>query len=493
MRLPRLLPWCLAALGFLGVASLQGARDARAEAVRDAGTRVTFTAPDGWTVMNTTARRGTLTLYLRRSPDDKATCGLAVGRIAGTLDAMLEAVESVWKAGPESYARTGRSDDVIGGLPALRQTHRITYPGHALVATTVVVANGNVRAALWFSHEEGLEAAYADLARTTLASLVVPAEAARPPAGPPSPPAPPVPPPTPPRNSSPVAQGPGLMFDPRFREGSPSDVLVATGSPLLRGTVDAFVDLVEASVDAALPADEEQALRDGIETAWPRLTADDRQWLERCVDRKTPATVATPRAAPTRRLLRRSSACVGPPTAAWKSVVRRALADRATPFTTTGTPPVSIAAASAFEALGSFLVCVARNDGEQVTEGQAQAVRARLRSAMDASGALVRGHYARLPRLWLLVKARGTRRRRRQDATRGAAVKAFRRTPAWPSSVRCPTRPSSLRASPAQSSLFDLYGALATSTSSARLRVRPRPGTEHVSADRSPCDSACPA
>jgi len=470
MRLPRLLPWCLAALGFLGVASLQGARDARAEAVRDAGTRVTFTAPDGWTVMNTTARRGTLTLYLRRSPDDKATCGLAVGRIAGTLDAMLEAVESVWKAGPESYARTGRSDDVIGGLPALRQTHRITYPGHALVATTVVVANGNVRAALWFSHEEGLEAAYADLARTTLASLVVPAEAARPPAGPPSPPAPPVPPPTPPRNSSPVAQGPGLMFDPRFREGSPSDVLVATGSPLLRGTVDAFVDLVEASVDAALPADEEQALRDGIETAWPRLTADDRQWLERCVDRKTRLARATQAGDSAGRAdLGAFSGELGVrvearPTAAWKSVVRRALADRATPFTTTGTPPVSIAAASAFEALGSFLVCVARNDGEQVTEGQAQAVRARLRSAMDASGALVRGHYARLPRLWLLVKARWDA----SDAaakmrTRWAAVKAFRRIAGLAEFRPLPDEEAlvayarAAREVWAQSSLFDLY------------------------------------
>jgi len=433
MRVPRLLPWCLAALGGL-VLTAPAVRDARADEVRDAGTRVTFTAPDGWSATNVTARRGTMTLYLRRSPDEKATCGLAVGRIAGTLDAMLDAVEAVWKAGPESYARTARSDDVVGGLPALRQTHRITYPGHAMTATTVVVAKGSVRAALWFAHEEGLEAAYGALAKKTLASLVVPAEAARPPAALAPPPTPPVPLPTPPRNSAPAAQGPGLMFDPRFREGSPSDVLVASGTPLLRGAVDAFVDLVEASMDAALPADEEQALRDGVETAWSKMAADERQWFERCVDRKTRLARATQSGdASARGDLGAFSGELGVraearPSVAWKSVVRRVLADRATPFTTSGAPAVSIAAIHAFEELGAFLVCVARNDGEQVTAGQAQAVRTRLRSAMDASGALVRGHYARLPRLWLLVKARWDA----SDAaakmrTRWAAVKAFRR------------------------------------------------------------------
>lgn len=440
MRFPRLLPWCLAALGGLALTA-PVARDARADEVRDAGTRVTFVAPDGWTATNATARRGTLTLYLRRSPDEKATCGLAVGRIPGTLDAMLDAVEAVWKAaGPETYARTGRADDVVGGLPALRQTHRITYPGHALTATTIVVANGNLRAALWFAHEEGLEAAYGALARRTLASLVVPPEAPRPPADPKapaepgSPPTPPVPPPTPPRNSAPAAQGPGLMFDPRFREGSPSDVLVATGAPLLRGAVDAFVDLVEASVDAALPADEEQALRDGVETAWPKMAADERQWFERCVERRALlARAARSGDAAARGDLGAFSGELGVraesrPSVAWKSVVRRMLADRATPFTTSGTPAVSVAAVHAFEELGAFLLCIARNDGEQVTAGQAQAVRARLRTNMDASGALVRGHYARMPRLWLLVKARWDA----SDAaakmrTRWAAVKAFRR------------------------------------------------------------------
>ncbi len=480
MRLSRLLPWCLAALG-VSVLAAPAARDASAEAVRDADTRVTFDAPDGWQVVAPAARRGAFTLHLRRSPDGKASCGLAVGRIPGNLDAMLDAVEAVWKAGPETYARTGRSDAVVGGLAALRQTHRITYVTETppivtvvLTATTVVVANGNVRAALWFSHQEGLEAAYGELARKTLGSLVVPADASRPSAGPspgpPSPPTPPVPPPTPPRNSAPAAQGPGLMFDPRFREGSPSDVLVATGSPLLRGTVDAFVDLVEASLDAALPADEEQALRDGVETAWSKLSSDERQWFERCVDRKTRLARATQAGDSAGRAdLGAFSGELGVrvearPTAAWKSVVRRALADRATPFTTSGTPPVSVAAVSAFEELGAFLICVARNDGEQVTAGQSEAVRARLRSSMDASGALVRGHYARMPRLWLLVKARWDA----SDAAakmrmRWAAVKAFRRIAGLPAFTPVPDEEAlvayarAARETWAQASLFDTY------------------------------------
>ena len=36
-----------------------------------------------------------------------------------------------------------------------------------------------------------------------------------------------------------------------------------------------------------LPADEEQALRDGVETAWSKMASDERSWFERCVDRKT--------------------------------------------------------------------------------------------------------------------------------------------------------------------------------------------------------------
>jgi hypothetical protein len=44
----------------------------------------------------------------------------------------------------------------------------------------------------------------------------------------------------------------GLMYEPRFREGKPGDVLADATSPLLRGDLDAFVDLFEAAYDVAL-------------------------------------------------------------------------------------------------------------------------------------------------------------------------------------------------------------------------------------------------
>ena len=51
-------------------------------------------------------------------------------------------------------------------------------------------------------------------------------------------------------------------------------------------------------------------------------------------------------------------------------------------------------------------MCVARNEDRALTPGQRNAVRGQTQKVLDASGPLMRRHYARMHRLWLLVKAK---------------------------------------------------------------------------------------
>jgi hypothetical protein len=225
----------------------------------------------------------------------------------------------------------------------------------------------------------------------------------------------PAPPPAPPAEPSPAPEpGKSRMFDPRFREGRPFDVLAAGTPPLLRGTVDAFVDYVEAAHVLALSAAEEQTIRDGLETAWPRLAEEDRRWFERQVaarDRLRPAPGAAVDTAGEQALLSVFLVTVtarvaksGP--GAWESAIRRAIERRAAPFSAAPPPSVSVADLDAFEELVMFLVSVARNSEVAPTEGQRIAVRPSIRRGMDASSPELRKSYARMHRLWPLVKAR---------------------------------------------------------------------------------------
>jgi hypothetical protein len=243
----------------------------------------------------------------------------------------------------------------------------------------------------------------------------------------------------PPAAPAPAPEAPGKrMFDPRFREGAAADVLVAGEAPLLRGTLDAFVDLLEAWHDITLPTAEEQALRDAIETWWPKMTDEDRLWFRRQAmarDRMRPApTGGEPFDAATaknyldgfgRDVDARVAAAPGRP---WAAVIVRARDRKFTPFSPAPAPAVSVAAVEALEEMVTFLVSVARNDAEAPTEGQRIAVRPSIHKMMDASGAVVRGQYAKAPRLWALVRAKWDRA---DDAgrlrLRWAALKLFRR------------------------------------------------------------------
>jgi hypothetical protein len=228
------------------------------------------------------------------------------------------------------------------------------------------------------------------------------------------------------------------MFDPRFREGAASDVLVEGEQPLLRGTVDAFVDLLEVWHDVTLSASEEQSLRDAIETAWPKMAEGDRRWFVRqaaardrmrpAADGKTLADPATARGyldAFGRDLDARVAAAPG---RAWASVVTRALDRKASPFSPTPAPVISVAALDAFEEMAGFLVSIARNDAAVPTDGQKIAVRPSVRKTVDATSGVVRKHYARLPRLWALAKSKWDRA---DDAGRlrfrWSVVRLFRR------------------------------------------------------------------
>jgi hypothetical protein len=220
---------------------------------------------------------------------------------------------------------------------------------------------------------------------------------------------PPSPAPQPPPQAD---AGKGRMFDPRFREGAPTDVLVAGTVPLTRGVVDTFVDLVESVHDVALSAAEEQTIRDGLETAWPKLSEDEQRWYDRQVAARdrlrasgapdpaaTRAFVDAFRAALDARVAKASAG-------AWESAIRRAIERKSSPFSVMPMPQVSVADLDAFEELVVFLVGVARNSEAAPTEGQRIAVRPSVRRAMDQSGPTVRRHYARMHRLWPLVKAR---------------------------------------------------------------------------------------
>src|SRR5262245_23248459 len=75
----------------------------------------------------------------------------------------------------------------------------------------------------------------------------------------------------------PAAKAEERMFEPRFREGKPGDVLVKGEPGLLRGSVDAFVDLSEASLDLAWSEKGEQEVRDAVETAFGTWKEEERR------------------------------------------------------------------------------------------------------------------------------------------------------------------------------------------------------------------------
>lgn len=380
----------------------------RADLVEDPASKAAFWSPEGWSA--STQTRGAWKLYLRRAPDEKAMCGMAVAKATGTLDWALEAVEALWKQGPERYERIAKSETVVAGAVGMRVEHRISIPGEGrtLRALTLVAGAGEWRVLLWVAHEAGLEASYGPIVRRIHDSIVLPAATA------PRTPVPPAPPPTSVPASG-TAQGVGLLFEPRFREGRPLDVLVATGeTPLLRGSVDAFVDLVEAVTDTTLPEPEEQALRDGVEAGWAKAASEDRALVESALPARDRAKEAAKRgdAMSMRAAIEGfrdalTARVAVKPAGAWQSVVRRAAARGLEAFTSGGEPAVTMAGVDSLEELLSFVTSLARNDGARVTPGQRAAVReGKVRAAVEAPGTATRRRVGSMRRFFAFVKAR---------------------------------------------------------------------------------------
>lgn len=405
LRLRFVLPLVFAA----GLAS--ALRSARADLVEDPASKASFWAPDGW--VSSSQTRGVWKLYLRRAADEKAMCGMAVAKAGGTLDWALESVEAIWKQGPERYERLSKGEALVAGSAGMRAEHRITIPaeGRTLRALTVVVAVGEWRVALWAAHEAGLETAYAPIIRRIEESIVLPVAA---PARNSGSPAVPAVPPVAGSPSSGTPQGAGLLFDPRFREGRAVDVLASGDDPLLRGAIDAFLDLVEAATDTTLPEAEEQALRDGVEAGWKKAPAEDRALIDGSVAtrERVRAAVRSGDASSARASIGAfadalATRAAAKPTGGWQAVVRRAGARRLETFTASGEPVVSLAAVDSLEELLGFCASLARNDGARVTDGQRLAVRSeRLRPAIDGADATLRRRAAAMRRFWALVKAR---------------------------------------------------------------------------------------
>jgi len=429
---PRLLLLSLGLVAGIGASP----RAARADLVVEPASKASFWAPDGWT--SATQKRGAWALLLRRAPDEKAMCGLAVAKASGTLDWALESVEAIWKQGPERYERVSKADGLVAGTGGMRVEHKITADGRTLRCYTLVGASGDYRVALWVAHEAGLEAGYGPIVRRIHESLVLPVAAAA------------LPPPVaaPPVSGSGTPQGAGMMFDPRFREGRAADVLVPGDAPLLRGSVDAFLDLVEAATETTLPEADEQALRDGVESDWKKAASEDRALFDDAVATREKAKAAALRgdaamkraaiAAFTDALFARASV---KPTGPWQAVVRRAGAARLEAFGSAGEPVVSLAAVEAFEELVAFFTAVARNDGARVTEGQRLAVRSeKLKPELEGALPAARKRYAAVPRLWAFVKARwdgadaDTKLRLRWAAV--DLVRAIAKLPEVPADVR---------------------------------------------------------
>jgi len=202
------------------------------------------------------------------------------------------------------------------------------------------------------------------------------------------------------------------MHEPRFREGRAGDVLVSNAPSLLRGHVDAFVDLLEASFDFGLGAEPEQELRDALEgsfTAWnsnDRLAflelvapiaglrdkgrAGDLPGLESgqrafCIalDRRIQAA---PREKPFRLVTESLEKSQRP---VWK-----------------GVPAVRASAAEAWLAATHMLATLGRNEAYEATPGQRDTLLQQLDVELHAQPETVREKLRQFHRTWSLVKAR---------------------------------------------------------------------------------------
>jgi len=220
------------------------------------------------------------------------------------------------------------------------------------------------------------------------------------------------------------------MFDPRFREGAPSDALTKGPPPLARGHLNAFVDLFEAAFDLALPAGSEQALRDALETEYVKAGRD---WREALLDLTDPivnlrccARCCNGRGV--RACLRRFRRSIDvrlrkEPKAASTKIILKVL-ERRHEVVWLGEPEVKRLAADAYLEMAVFVTSLGRNADIKLSPGQWSALREYLGRDLHNLSAKEREGLERAHRTWLLAKARWDRGRdARRFAMRREAVR----------------------------------------------------------------------
>jgi len=226
----------------------------------------------------------------------------------------------------------------------------------------------------------------------------------------------------------------GRMFDPRFREGAPSDALVAGPPRLSRGHVHAFVDLLETAFDVALPAQVEQDLRDALEEEFEAADKAAREALLALVD-----SVALLRA---RALccdwrcvyagLRRFRAAIderlrADPKGAANRILLGTLRRRHE-VVWRGEPALKALAVEAYLEMAVFVASLGRNETIVLSPGQISALRDYLGKDLRDCKFVTRDCLVGAHRVWLRVKARWDRSKdARRFAMRWGAVKLMAR------------------------------------------------------------------
>jgi hypothetical protein len=230
------------------------------------------------------------------------------------------------------------------------------------------------------------------------------------------------------------------MYEPRFREGAPSDPLVEGPPRLSRGHLNAYVDLLEAAFDVALPSAEEQDLRDSLENEFHGAGTEEREAFVSLVEAIVRLREQARRGehAGLRDGLRRFRAAID----------RRMLADRGRRShrllarvlerrhqeVWAGEPAVKGLSVDAYMETIVFVAGLARNEAPPLTPGQRSALIDYLGRDLAQLPKSVRAQLAAMHRTWLWVKARWDRAKDgRRFAMRWEAVKLLAKlVPAQP-------------------------------------------------------------
>lgn len=223
-------------------------------------------------------------------------------------------------------------------------------------------------------------------------------------------------------------------FDPRFREGAPSDALVGGAQVLSRGHLNAFVDLFESSFDVALPRATEALLRKELVASFRKADAEGRKGFLALVDNiveiRRCARCCNGRGV--RTCLRVFRGAVDQrlrtdPDDPAHRIIQHVLERRHT-VVWLGIPEVKDLSAQAYLETVLFVASLGRDEPLRLSPGQISALKDYLDRDLRKLPEKVRDRLARAHREWLLVKARWDRGRdARRLALRWQAVRLMAR------------------------------------------------------------------